>query len=80
MVIGGYWIGLTMFVVPAFRSTRPGRWLASSRWSRPWGSGSSCRSERIGTPVNSWTHYAAVGLLWTWPFAWIFLIMVSRSL
>ena len=81
MVIGGYWIGLTIFVVPALSIDTPwamvgllqvvaalGLWLVVPRRATP------------GTVPESWTHSAAVGLLATWPFAWIFLILLSRSL
>jgi hypothetical protein len=81
MIIGGYWIGLTMFVVPALSIDTPWAlvgllqivtalilWVIVPRRASP-----AARS-------NSWTHYAALGLLWSWPFAWIFLILLSRSL
>ena len=81
MVIGGYWIGLTMFVVPALSIDTPwalvgllqvvaalGLWLVVPSRAEP------------GSAAKSWTHAAAVGLLTTWPFAWIFLILLSRSL
>jgi hypothetical protein len=81
MVIGGYWIGLTMFVVPALSIDTPwaivgllqimvalGLWFIVPRRANP------------GPSANAWTHYAALGLLWSWPFAWLFLIMLSRGL
>ena len=81
MVIGGYWIGLTMFVVPALSIDTPwplvgllqivaalGLWVVVPKRTKS------------GTAADSWTHAAAVGLLATWPFAWIFLILLSRSL
>jgi hypothetical protein len=81
MMIGGYWIGLTMFVVPALSIDTPwalvgllqvvaalGLWFVVPRRTRP------------GTAAESWTHPAAMGLLATWPFAWIFLILLSQSL
>jgi hypothetical protein len=81
LMIGGYWIGLTMFVVPALSIDTPwalvgllqvvaalGLWLVVPRRTKP------------GAAAESWTHSAAVGLLATWPFAWIFLILLSRSL
>jgi hypothetical protein len=81
MVIGGYWIALTMFVVPAMSVDTPwalvgllqivaalGLWLVVPRRSA------------MGTTVISWTHSAATILLWTWPLAWICLILLSRSL
>lgn len=81
MVIGGYWIGLTIFVVPALSIDTPwaivgllqivaalGLWLFVPRRTGP------------GVAHQSWTHPAAVGLLATWPVAWIFLILLSKSL
>jgi hypothetical protein len=81
MVIGGYWIGLTIFVVPALSVDTPwalvgllqvvaalGLWLVVPRRTIP------------GSLANAWTHSAAVALLWTWPVAWLSLIVLSRSL
>ena len=81
MVIGGYWIGLTLFVVPALSIDTPwalvgllqvvaalGLWLVVPRRIKP------------GAAAESWTHPAAVGLLATWPVAWIFLILLGKSL
>lgn len=81
MVIGGYWIGLTMFVVPALSIDTPwalvgllqvvaalGLWLVVPRPIKP------------GAVADSWTHPAAVGLLATWPVAWAFLVLLSKSL
>ena len=81
MMIGGYWIGLTLFVVPALSIDTPwalvvllqvvaavGLFLVMP--GRP----------KSGSPPESWTHPAAVGLLATWPLAWIFLILLGRSL
>jgi hypothetical protein len=81
MLIGGYWIALTMFVVPLMSVDTPwalvgllqvvaalGLWLTVPR---PAASSSL---------TQTWTHAAATLLLWTWPFAWICLILLSRSL
>jgi hypothetical protein len=81
LLIGGYWIALTMFVVPALSIDTPwalvgllqivaalGLWVIVPRRAKP------------GAIADSWTHAAALALLWTWPFAWIFLILLSRSL
>jgi hypothetical protein len=81
MVIGGYWIALTMFVVPAHSHETPwplvgllqfiaalGLWLFVPRRTTP------------GEIAQGWTHKAASVLLWTWPFAWICMIILSRSL
>jgi hypothetical protein len=81
MLIGGYWIALTMFAVPAQSVDTPwalvgllqviaalGLWLTVPRRTVP------------GAIANAWTHSAATILLWTWPLAWICLILLSRSL
>ncbi len=81
MVIGGYWIALTMFVVPALAVDTPWAlvglvqfvaalvlWLAVPRRTAP------------ETLAASWTHLAAQFLLCTWPVAWALLILLSRSL
>ena len=80
MLIGGYWIGLTMFVVPALSIDTPwalvgllqvvaalGLWLVVPR---------RAGSDRT---VQAWTHPTAIGLLATWPVAWIFLILLGQS-
>ena len=81
MVIGGYWIALTMFVVPALSIDTPwalvgllqvvtalGLWLVVPKRAKP------------GTAAEAWTHAAALAMLWTWPLAWMFLILLGRSL
>jgi len=81
LLIGGYWIGLTMFVVPALSIDTPwalvgllqivaalGLFVVVPRRTQP------------GPALESWTHPAAVGLLATWPLAWIFLILLGKSL
>jgi hypothetical protein len=81
IVIGGYWISLSLFIVPALSIDTPwalvgllqvvaavGLWLVVPRPS----------TSRVF--AHSWTHPAASALLWTWPFAWICLIILSRSL
>jgi hypothetical protein len=80
MVIGGYWIALTMFVVPALAVDTPwaligllqvvaavGLWIVVPKRTQPAGF------------LVSWTHPVAVGLLATWPVAWIFLILLGKS-
>ncbi len=81
MVIGGYWIGLTIFVVPALSIDTPwalvgllqvvaavGLWLVVPVRPGPEPSG------------RSWTDSAARSLLMTWPIAWVTLILLTRSL
>jgi hypothetical protein len=84
MIIGFYWIGLTILVVPVrMRGTRfldsavlglfpvlaaVGLWFSSHGKNRPAGG------------EMSWTHRAGVALLLTWPFAWMALILLGKTL
>lgn len=88
MIIGFYWIGLTILVVPArlngarfldsaFLGVFPVLaalviWRVGPR--RAW----ATARPRPGGPM--WTHQAAIGLLVTWPLAWIGLIALARLL
>ena len=80
--IGGYWIALTFFVVPARTTDAP--WTLAGlvpvvgalclmrllpRRPRPQGE----------LPPLGWTHAVAVGLLWTWPMAWGLLFLLGRT-
>jgi hypothetical protein len=83
MVIGFYWIGLTVLVVPVrMRGSRfldsavlglfpvlasVGLWLSSPRRPLPQAN------------VAAWTHRAGVALLLTWPFAWVALILLGKT-
>jgi hypothetical protein len=84
LIIGFYWIGLTILVVPVrMRGTRfldsailglfpilasVGLWFSSHGKRRPAGG------------EASWTHRAGVGLLLTWPVAWLALILLGKTL
>jgi hypothetical protein len=79
LLIGIYWIGLAVLVVPARLSIRPwfgllplvavlGQWLLGPRHRR---------SQAVET---TWTHRVAVALLVTWPLAWMALILLSKTL
>lgn len=84
MIIGFYWIGLTILVVPVrLHGTRPldsavlglfpvlaalGLWFFSPARNRP------------AEGEASWTHRAGVALLLTWPFAWMALILLGKTL
>ncbi len=80
--IGGYWIALTFFVVPARTTDAP--WTVAGlvpvvaalfllrllpRNPRRQGA----------LPALGWTHNVAVGLLWTWPIAWGLLFLLGRT-
>lgn len=79
-VIGAYWIGLAVLVVPLRSGETP--WLMMAlvpvlglAWllvtPRP----------RAGSqPTRGWTHPTAVALLWTTPLAWLNLVLIARAL
>ena len=79
--IGGYWMALTIFVVPAFLAVTSWTLLGLLQlvallqiWWFPY------RKKKTPTPpVASWTHTAAVGLLWTWPIAWLALVVLGHA-
>jgi hypothetical protein len=83
LVIGFYWIGLTVLVVPArLAQTRlldtavlgvfP---VLAALALRVFG------RRRFGLRPTGphWTHHAAVGLLATWPVVWIALILLGKT-
>jgi hypothetical protein len=78
--IGAYWIGMTLLVVPARLHDTPlgmvavlqvvvaaGLWLFGPR---------APQTQRPGT---GWTHPVAIGVIVSWPVAWIALILLSQS-
>jgi len=80
LLIGGYWIALTLFVVPARSLDTP--WALACLLQFVAAMGVLVVVPRRGNPSPgppSWTHPAAVSLLATWPIAWIFLIALSGS-
>lgn len=84
LIIGFYWIGLTILVVPvrlhqtrvldtAFLGVFPVLAAVGLRVFRP-------SSMAAAGARRYWTHDAAIGLLVTWPFAWVALIILGKSL
>jgi hypothetical protein len=79
LLIGSYWIFLTILVVPAMLRVDPmlgvlpilfailARLLAPQR-----------RWPTIDIPP--WTHSTAIGLIWTWPIAWGALVLLGKTL
>jgi hypothetical protein len=79
LMIGGYWIGLAMFVVPSRLPVTPilgvipvivalaVRLGGRKRTMKP--------DERPG-----WTHGAAVLMLITWPVAWVSMMALGKSM
>jgi hypothetical protein len=83
LIIGFYWIGLTVLVVPA--RMRGSRLLDSAflgifpviaalglRFFGP-------RRALPPGDTSAWTHRAGVALLLAWPFAWVGLIVLGQS-
>lgn len=84
LIIGFYWIGLTILVVPArmqgsrfldsaFLGVFP---VAAALIMRFFGPPALRRPSAEGT----WTHRAGVILLITWPFVWVALILLGKTL
>ena len=82
LLIGSYWLVMTgflagyrvpgmswplLFVVPGLAILLLG--VATLR-----------RSPRRVTPARAWTHWAAYGLVATWPVVWVLLIVLATSL
>jgi hypothetical protein len=86
LIIGFYWIGLTVLVVPVRLHRSPlhdsaliGLFPIAAAvilriLDRP------SRRRQPDQEGTTWTHRAAVGLLLTWPPAWIALILLGKSL
>lgn len=84
LIIGFYWIGLTVLVVPvrmhntrvldsAFLGVFPFLAALGLRLFRP-------RLPATKKGDRDWTHRAAVTLLVTWPFTWVALILLGKNL
>jgi hypothetical protein len=87
MIIGYYWIALTVLVVPTRMDG--GRFLDSALLGvfpvlaalvlRYVGPRRSWARERPAQGGPTWTHRAGVALLLTWPFAWVGLILLGKT-
>lgn len=78
LLIGGYWIGLAMFVVPSRLPVNPLLGLfpvLAALALRLFGGKPKGNSVGPG-----WTHTAAVAVLTTWPFAWVGMIVLGKTL
>ncbi len=84
LIIGFYWIGLTILVVPVrmresrlFDSAILGIFpVLAALGLRLFGP----RRAPPNASHSSWTHRAAIALLVTWPFAWVALILLGKTL
>ncbi len=80
IVTGGYWIGLTMFVVPALSIDTPWALVGLLQVIAAVGLMVVVPGRKGAAALApSWTHHAAVALMATWPVAWALLILLSRS-
>jgi hypothetical protein len=84
LVIGFYWIGLTLLIVPvrlhesrvldtACLGLFPIAAACALRIVRP-------RLSPSRANERAWTHRAGIALLVSWPFAWVALILVGKGL
>jgi hypothetical protein len=86
LIIGFYWIVLTVLVVPVRLHRSPlhdatliGVFpVAAALVLRFFDRTAKHSQPDRGPPA--WTHHTAVGLLLTWPLAWIALILLGKSL
>ena len=84
LIIGFYWIALTMLVVPLRTPTHR---LRDSAVLGIFPIIAAICLRLVGPRVTgrptgspSWTHTAAIGLLLTWPIVWIVLILLGKSI
>ena len=84
LIIGFYWIGLTILVVPvrlhgsrfldsAFLGIFPVLAALGLRFFGP-------RRALARGDTSSWTHRVGLALLLSWPFAWVGLIILGQAL
>jgi hypothetical protein len=82
IMIGGYWIALTLFVVSALSVREIVGFVGMIQviaavvlvfFVLP-------RRARPGASAKTWTHAAALAVLWTWPVAWVLLILLSGGI
>lgn len=79
LLIGGYWIGLAMFVVPSRLPVNPllGVFpVLVALALRAFGTSKA----KASPPEPGWTHSTAVIVLSTWPFAWAAMIILGKTL
>jgi hypothetical protein len=86
LIIGSYWIVLTVLVVPV-RLHRSPLHDAALLGLFPIAAAlvlrflhRSPRRARGNRDAPAWTHRVAVGLMLTWPLAWVALILLGKSL
>lgn len=79
LLIGGYWLGLALLVMPTRMSVGP--ILAAAPLVLVVALGRLVRTPRASAgPRSPWTRQAAVGLLVSWPVAWGLLIYLAGKL
>lgn len=79
LLIGGYWIGLAMLVVPTRMPVSPLFGILPILVALFFGLVGPRRRAAAGA-VAPWTHYAAIALVLTWPIAWGAMILLARTL
>ncbi len=79
LLIGGYWVGLALLVMPTRMSIGP--MLAVAPIALIVALGRLVRAPKgPATPDRPWTRRAAAGLLASWPLAWGLLIYLAGKL
>jgi hypothetical protein len=84
LLIGVYWIVLGVFILPvrlsSFRYSDAVLFglvpLAPALFFLLFGP----RQNLKGRASPPWTHFAACGLLWSWPLAWVCLIVLGQTM
>ncbi|MEO6812167.1 MAG: hypothetical protein ABI353_23915 [Isosphaeraceae bacterium] len=79
LLIGGYWIALTLLATPTKLPSGPLLGVLpvlAALALRLFGP----RPDPAEATLPAWTHHVALALLWTWPLAWIALILLSKAM
>jgi len=77
LTIGAYWIVVAIFVAPARLGGGFWTMIAVVQAVLALSCGAYGQTARPRGDEVTWTHRAAIGLLLTWPLAWIGLIILS---
>lgn len=80
ILIGGYWLGMAVLVVPSPLPVNPlfGVFpIVGAVLLRAFSPKADARADR---PGPAWTHATAVAVLVTWPIAWGTMILLAKTL
>jgi hypothetical protein len=82
--IGGYFVAIALFVVPSTQHRTPWEAILAVQafvafWVGPWWARRRARRKPGPEPVSPrWTRAAARVVLFTWPLAWVLLVLLVR--